>query len=58
MGVGRGKIQVLEGIRIGQTRKVNVKEVGVLTEVSQLEISLLNVIEVSTVLHCACGDER
>jgi hypothetical protein len=57
MSVGGERIQVLEGVRIWQTRRVNVREVGVLAEVSQLEIRLLNIIEVSIVLHCACGDE-
>ena len=57
MSVGGERIQVLEGVRIWQTWKVNVREVGVLTEVSQLEIRLLNIIEVSIVLHCARSDE-
>jgi hypothetical protein len=57
MSVGGERIQVLEGVRIWQTRKVNVKEVGVLTKVSQLEIRLLTIIEVSIVLHYACSDE-
>jgi hypothetical protein len=56
MSVGGERIQVLEGVRIWQTWKVNVREVGVLTDVSQLEIRLL-IIEVSIVLHCACSDE-
>jgi len=34
MSIGRERIQVLEGVRIWQTRKVNVREVGVLTEFS------------------------
>ena len=57
MSVGGERIQVLEGVRIWQTWKVNVREVGVLTKVCQLEIRLLNIIEVSIVLHCACSDE-
>jgi hypothetical protein len=51
MSIGRERIQVLEGVRIWQTRRINVREVGLLTEVSQLEIGLLNIIEVSIVLH-------
>jgi hypothetical protein len=57
MSVSGERIQVLEGVRIWQTWKVNMREVGILTEVSQLEIRLLNIIEVSIVLHCACSDE-
>lgn len=57
MSVGGERIQGLEGVMVWQTRKVNVREVGVLTEVSQLEIRLLNIIEVSIVLHYACSEE-
>jgi hypothetical protein len=51
MSIGRERFQVLEGVRILQPRRINVREVGLLTEVSQLEIGLLNIIEVSIVLH-------
>jgi hypothetical protein len=54
MNVCRERIQVLEGVGIWQTRKVKVREVAVLSEVG---IRLLNIIEVSIVLHGACGDE-
>jgi len=40
-----------------QTRKFGVREVGVLTDVSQLQIRLLTIIKVSIVLHCAYSDE-
>jgi hypothetical protein len=57
MSVGGERIQVLEGVRIWQTWKVNIRGVGVLAEVSQLEIRLLIIIEVSIDLHCDCSDE-
>jgi hypothetical protein len=57
MSVSGERIQVLKDVRIWQTWKVNVREVGILIEVSQLEIRLLNIIEVSIVIHGACGDE-
>ena len=57
MSVGGERIQVLEGVGIWQTQKVNVREVGVLTEASWPEIRLLNIIEISIVLYGACGNE-
>lgn len=57
MSIGGERIQVLRGVGIRQSRKVNVRELVVLTEVSQLEIRLLNITEVSIVLHCACSNE-
>jgi len=57
MSVGGERIQVLEGVRIWKTWKVNVRDVGVRIEVSQLKIRSLDITVVSIFLHGACGHE-